>query len=78
MNIPSGALTGLARYEKQQKLGEGTYGVVFKGRDRITGDVVAMKKIRLSTEDEGVPCGTIREVSFLKELAHPNVVQYVL
>ena len=70
-------LVGLARYQKKERLGEGTYGVVYKGIDMVSGDTVAMKKVRLANEDEGVPVSTLREVSFLKELAHPNVVQYV-
>jgi len=65
----------LENYEKLEKVGEGTYGVVYKCRDRITGQIVALKKIRLETEDEGVPSTAIREISLLKELEHPNVVK---
>ena len=35
------------RYQKEQRLGEGTYGVVFKAKDTQTGEIVALKKIRL-------------------------------
>ena len=63
------------RYQKVEKIGEGTYGVVYKAKDRQTGEIVALKKIRLEAEDEGVPSTAIREISLLKELAHPNVVQ---
>uniref|UniRef100_A0A8C5M8Y0 Cyclin dependent kinase 1 n=1 Tax=Leptobrachium leishanense TaxID=445787 RepID=A0A8C5M8Y0_9ANUR len=52
----------------------GTYGVVYKGRHKATGKVVAMKKIRLENEEEGVPSTAIREISLLRELQHPNVV----
>jgi hypothetical protein len=52
----------------------GTYGVVYKAQDRTTGDFVALKKIRLEGEDEGVPSTALREISLLKELQHPNVV----
>ncbi|KAH6582460.1 hypothetical protein BASA60_001917 [Batrachochytrium salamandrivorans] len=62
-------------YEKMEKIGEGTYGVVYKAKDKITGDTVALKKIRLETEDEGVPSTAIREISLLKELKHPNIVK---
>lgn len=65
------------QYEKVEKVGEGTYGVVYKARDRTNNDVIALKKIRLEQEDEGVPSTAIREVSLLKELNHPNVVRYV-
>ena len=40
-----------------------------------TGETAALKKIKLECEDEGVPGTTLREVSLLKELMHPNVVQ---
>lgn len=53
----------------------GTYGVVYKGRHRTTGQIVAMKKIRLESEEEGVPSTAIREISLLKELRHPNIVR---
>lgn len=54
----------------------GTYGVVYKGRHKTTGQIVAMKKIRLESEEEGVPSTAIREISLLKELRHPNIVRY--
>uniref|UniRef100_A0A8C1LFN2 Cell division control protein 2 homolog n=2 Tax=Cyprinus carpio TaxID=7962 RepID=A0A8C1LFN2_CYPCA len=62
-------------YLKIEKIGEGTYGVVYKGRNKTTGQVVAMKKIRLESEEEGVPSTAVREISLLKELQHPNVVR---
>jgi len=34
-------------YQKIEKIGEGTYGVVYKARDKTTGNLVALKKIRL-------------------------------
>lgn len=62
-------------YIKREKIGQGTYGIVFKAEERTTGRIVAMKKILLETEDEGVPSTAIREISVLKELQHPNVVR---
>jgi len=61
-------------FAKLEKIGEGTYGVVFKGCNRKTNEIVAMKKIRLESEEEGVPSTAIREISLLKELQHPNIV----
>jgi len=65
----------MERYQKIEKIGEGTYGVVYKAKDRITAEVIALKKIRLEVEDEGIPSTAIREISLLKELQHPNIVR---
>ena len=63
------------RYQKTSKIGEGTYGIVYKAIDKETNEIVALKKIRLEHEDEGVPSTAIREISLLKEIDHPNVVR---
>jgi cyclin-dependent kinase len=52
--------------------------VVYKARDTGTNQIVAMKKIRLEQEDEGVPSTAIREISLLKELKDEHIVRYVL
>ena len=65
----------MEKYQKIEKIGEGTYGVVYKARNRLTGELVALKKIRLEAEDEGIPSTAIREISILKELQHPNIVR---
>lgn len=62
-------------YDKFEKIGEGTYGVVYKAVDtKHNNRIVALKKIRLESEDEGIPSTTIREISLLKELRDPNIV----
>ncbi|KAI7883445.1 Pkinase-domain-containing protein [Lichtheimia hyalospora FSU 10163] len=63
------------KYQKIEKLGEGTYGIVYKAQNRDTNEVVALKRIRLDNEEEGVPCTAIREISLLKELKHVNIVR---
>jgi cyclin-dependent kinase 2 len=63
------------QYEKVEKIGEGTYGVVYWARDWVTNETVALKKIRLEQEDEGVPSTAIREISLLKEMQHGNIVR---
>ena len=40
------------RYEKVEKIGEGTYGTVYKAKDRESGDIVALKIVRLDEDDE--------------------------
>ena len=64
----------MEKYEKVEKVGEGTYGVVYKVRNVRTDAILALKKIRLADEEEGVPATAIREISLLKELSHPNIV----
>ena len=68
----------MERYEKEEKIGEGTYGVVYRARDKQSGAIIALKKIRLEQDEEGVPPTAIREVSLLKELHHNNIVRYAL
>ncbi|OGM49547.1 cell division control protein 2 [Aspergillus bombycis] len=66
----------MEKYQKIEKIGEGTYGVVYKARELSHPNrIVALKKVRLETDDEGVPSTTIREISLLKELNHPNIVR---
>uniref|UniRef100_A0A7S4BW06 Protein kinase domain-containing protein n=1 Tax=Chrysotila carterae TaxID=13221 RepID=A0A7S4BW06_CHRCT len=65
----------MEKYQKIEKIGEGTYGVVYKAKNRASGELVALKKIRLEAEDEGIPSTAIREISILKELQHPNIVR---
>ena len=65
----------MERYQKLEKIGEGTYGVVYKAKDRISAEIIALKKIRLEAEDEGIPSTAIREISLLKELQHANIVR---
>ncbi|XP_078260408.1 cyclin-dependent kinase 2-like isoform X6 [Rhinoraja longicauda] len=62
-------------FQKVEKIGEGTYGVVYKAMNKVTGEMVALKKIRLDAEMEGVPSTAIREISLLKELNHRNIVR---
>lgn len=65
----------MQNYEKIEKIGEGTYGVVYKAQDRASKRIVALKKIRLENEADGVPSTALREIALLKELDHDNIVR---
>ena len=59
----------------------GAYGTVFKARDRLTGAIVALKTMRFSLTEDGVPMAILREISLLKQLErfdHPNIVRFVV
>ncbi|BFZ56823.1 negative regulator of the PHO system [Savitreella phatthalungensis] len=60
-------------FQQLEKLGEGTYATVYKGKNRTTGETVALKEIHLDSE-EGTPSTAIREISLMKELKHENIV----
>jgi cyclin-dependent kinase 12/13 len=62
-------------FQRRQQVGEGTYGSVFVGADKKTGEVVALKRINTEEEENGFPITAIREVKILKALNHPNVVE---
>lgn len=61
-------------YQILTKIGEGTYGEVFKARCKATGDLVALKRVRLENEKEGFPITAVREIRILRQLKHDNIV----
>lgn len=64
----------VSAFQKLEKIGEGTYGVVYKAREKTTGKLVALKKIRPESENEGIPATTIREILLLKNLKHSTII----
>lgn len=62
-------------FEKLEQIGEGTYGQVYMAREIRTGEIVALKKIRMDNEKEGFPITAIREIKILKKLHHENVIK---
>ncbi|CAJ0751080.1 16142_t:CDS:2 [Entrophospora sp. SA101] len=64
------------KYIKLEKIGEGTFGVVYRGMERKSGLVVALKKLRLETHcHDGIPCTTVREISILTQANNKNIVK---
>jgi cyclin-dependent kinase 1 len=62
-------------FEKDQHIGSGTYGIVYKGLNKKTNEVIAIKKIKIELDSEGVPSTALREISILRELKHKNIVE---
>ena len=65
----------MERYDRGEQVGEGTYGVVYRAKDKKSGEEVAIKKIRRGPDVEGVHWTALREIKLLKEIRHPNIVQ---
>ncbi|KAF9351545.1 Cyclin-dependent kinase 10 [Mortierella sp. NVP85] len=61
-------------FEKLNKVGEGTYGVVYRARDKRSNEIVALKRIRMERENDGLPISSLREIKLLKTLRHDNIV----
>ncbi|KAG6383282.1 hypothetical protein SASPL_156969 [Salvia splendens] len=72
---PSWGSRSVECFEKLEQIGEGTYGQVYMAREKRTGEIVALKKIRMDNEKEGFPITAIREIKILKKLQHENVIQ---
>lgn len=61
-------------YERLNYIHEGVYGMVFRAKDKQTGEIYAIKKVKLSKEKEGFPITSIREINLLLGMNHPNIV----
>ncbi|KAL9602613.1 MAG: hypothetical protein Q9219_001757 [cf. Caloplaca sp. 3 TL-2023] len=67
--------SSIKSYETSEKLGEGTFGEVYKARAIKDGHAVALKKILMHNEKDGFPITALREIKLLKMLSHPNILQ---
>lgn len=65
----------IAAYERLNRIEEGSYGVVSRARDRNTGEVVALKQLKLDKERNGFPITSLREIHTLMEARHPHIVE---
>ena len=79
MTIPESDQFGRCRFvtdfEKLNRIGEGTYGIVYRARDTRSGDIVALKKLRMEREKDGIPVSGLREISILLNCDHENIVR---
>ncbi|KAJ8765774.1 hypothetical protein K2173_014896 [Erythroxylum novogranatense] len=80
-NVPREVLAGLVpksadSYDKLAKVGQGTYSNVYKARDRETGKLVALKKVRFDTSEPESVKFMAREILILQKLDHPNIIKF--
>jgi len=68
-------MTDENKYDLAEKIGEGTYGKVFKARVVSTKEVVAIKEMKIDSTEEGIPSTAIREIALLKTVQHAQVVR---
>jgi Protein kinase domain len=61
-------------FQKLNRIGEGTYGIVYRAKHRKSGQIVALKRIRMEFTNEGLPISSLREIAILKGLRHENIV----
>ncbi|KAG5039651.1 hypothetical protein AAZX31_05G044200 [Glycine max] len=64
----------VCEFEMIKKINEGTYGVVYKARDKKTGELVALKKVKMNIERDGFPMSSLREINILLSFNHPSIV----
>ncbi|KAL1984791.1 hypothetical protein VTN96DRAFT_8732 [Rasamsonia emersonii] len=67
--------SNIREFEFLGKLGEGTFGEVYKARSKRDGSIVALKKILMHNEKDGFPITALREIKLLKMLSHPNILR---
>ncbi|MEE6483893.1 hypothetical protein FKM82_013686 [Ascaphus truei] len=71
------ALQGCRSVEEFQclnRIEEGTYGVVYRAKDRKTDEIVALKRLKMEKEKEGFPITSLREINTILKAQHPNIV----
>ncbi|XP_048345238.1 cyclin-dependent kinase 11B-like [Sphaerodactylus townsendi] len=56
------------------RIEEGTYGVVYRAKDKKTDEIVALKRLKMEKEKEGFPITSLREINTILKAQHPNIV----
>uniref|UniRef100_A0ABK0LRM0 Protein kinase domain-containing protein n=2 Tax=Rattus norvegicus TaxID=10116 RepID=A0ABK0LRM0_RAT len=71
------ALQGCRSVEEFQclnRIEEGTYGVVYRAKDKKTDEIVALKRLKMEKEKEGFPITSLREINTILKAQHPNII----
>lgn len=70
-----GSCRSVNEFEKLNRVGEGTYGIVYRARDTKNQEIVALKKMRTDHDHDGISVSSLREIQILLHLSHPNIVK---
>lgn len=65
----------VASYEVLNRIEEGSYGIVSRAKHKATGEIVALKQLKLDKEKHGFPITSLREIQTLFEARHPHIVE---
>jgi len=79
-NVQSFLLREHGSYEDLLLIGNGAYGTVYRAKDKTSGQIVALKKVRVPLTEDGLPMSTLREIATLKSLEryeHPHIVSFI-
>jgi cell division cycle 2-like protein len=68
------ACRSVTNFERVASIGQGAFGVVYKAKEKVTGDMVALKKVKMQKEKEGFPLTSVREIRILMQCKHVNIV----
>lgn len=69
-----GKCKSVTEFEKLNRIGEGTYGIVYRAKDTRSNKIVALKKMRMENEKDGIPVSGLREMNILLNLSHEHIV----
>ena len=73
-NAGFGPSSSISEYAILNPIEEGSYGHVSRARAKSTGDVVALKKLKMDNTSDGFPVTALREIQTLRACSHPHVV----
>jgi cell division cycle 2-like len=69
-----GTSASIKQYTILNSIEEGSYGHVSRARASTTGDIVALKKLKMENTSDGFPVTALREIQTLRACSHPNIV----
>lgn len=69
------AVRAVEEYEILNCIAEGSYGIVYRARNKKTDEIVALKRLKFENDKERFPITSLREIDILFKLSHPNIVK---